>query len=267
MALIADARKAKEARRFKEAIASLEAALNIDPDDREAKRLLRTANDSLKQARAENPKLLAQADNLTKLGRLAEAKKLCDQAVDNWAEDSDAQRIQTNLGRLLDNTVMLQTTYRQLVQTGVLSMATGRYADAVTAYTQALQLVPTDIDTALALKQAQAALQKEVTATVAAEKAQLAYAGYMKRGNASLSSRAYNDAIKAFTIALNLFPGDDAANNGLSQARYGRAMTVGTQALQLRQRANAISAFQAALKEKPDDNQATVGLQKARMLR
>jgi tetratricopeptide (TPR) repeat protein len=265
--LIDRGRKALAAKRFKDAIAELEAALRVEPEDKDAKRLLASAQDSLKKVKSDNPKLLAQADGLVKLGRFVEAKKLIDQAVDNWAEDSDAEKAQKSVDRLIENTKTALTAYQQLVQAGVLAMTAGRYADAVTSYTQALALRPNDLDTAVALKQAQAALQTEVAAQLAANKAQLAYNNYIMLASTALSRQSYTDSIKAYNSALKLFPGDDTASKGLSQARYGRAMAAGAQALVLRQRANAVTAFQAALKEKPDDPQAQQGLQRAKMLR
>jgi tetratricopeptide (TPR) repeat protein len=265
--LINRGRQAVAAKRFKDAIAEFEAALRVEPEHRDAKRLLASAQDSLKKVKTDNPKLLAQADGLVKLGRIAEAKKLVDQAVDSWAEDSDADKAQKNLDRLVENAKTTQVAYQQLVQTALLAMTAGRYADAVNAYTQAMALMPGNLDTALALRQAQAALQKEIAATVAANKAQASYDRYVKLGKDALSRKAYNDAISAYSSALKLFPGDDAATTGLSQARYGRAMVVGTQALALRQRANAVAAFQAALKEKPGDTQAQQGLQQAKLMR
>jgi tetratricopeptide (TPR) repeat protein len=265
--LIDRGRKALAAKRFKDAIAELEAALRIEPANADAKRLLTSAEQSLKKVKADNPKLLSDADGLVKLGRISEAKKLVDQAVDNWAEDSDAEKAQKNLDRLIENAKTSQVAYQQLVQAGIVAMAAGRYADAVTAYTQALALMPGNLDTALALKQAQAALQSEVAAALAATKAQTAYNKYIKVASTAMSRRAYSDAISAYNSALKLFPGDDAATTGLSQARYNRAMAVGTQALAMRQRTNAILAFQAALKEKPGDTQAQQGLQQAKLMR
>jgi tetratricopeptide (TPR) repeat protein len=265
--LIDRGRKALGAKRFKDAIGELEAALRIEPMDRESKRLLTSAQDSLKKVKATNPKLLARADDLLKLGRVTDAKKLVDQAVADWAEDSDALRAQKDVDRLIDNAKNAKVTYQQLVQSGVVAMAAGRYADAVTSYTQALALVPTDIDTALALKQAQAALQVEVAATLAANRAQLAYNNYMQLASAAVTRKAYNDAISAYNRALRLVPGDAAAVTGLSQARYNLAMAAGTQALTLRQRANAITAFQAALKQIPGDVQAEQGLLQAKLMR
>jgi epidermal growth factor receptor substrate 15 len=265
--LIDRGRKALGAKRFKDAIAEMEAALRIEPMDRESKRLLTSAQDSLKKVKATNPRLLAQADDLLKVGRVADAKKLVDQAVDNWAEDSDALRAQKDVDRLIDNAKNAKVAYQQLVQAGVVAMAAGRYADAVTSYTQALALVPTDIDTALALKQAQAALQVEVAATLAANRAQLAYNNYMQLASAAVTRKAYNDAISAYNRALKLVPGDAAAVTGLSQVRYNLAMATGTQALTLRQRANAITAFQTALKQKPGDVQAEQGLLQAKLMR
>jgi tetratricopeptide (TPR) repeat protein len=258
--LIDRARKAQGAKRFKDAVAALEAALRIVPGDRDATRLLRVARDSLKRAKAENARLLAQADAALKLGRLADAKQACDKAVDTWAEDSDAEKMQKTVARLQDNAQTVQTAYQQAVQAGVVAMAAARYADAVAYYTKALQLMPNDFDSTLALRKAQAALAAQV-------KGQVAYNQSIKNGTAYLATRSWSKAVSAFQAALNLAPGDPVASDGLSQARYGQAMVAGSQALSMRQRNNAITAFQAALTEKPGDPAASRGLRQAQMLR
>jgi tetratricopeptide (TPR) repeat protein len=258
--LIDRARKSQGARRFKDAIAALEAALRIIPNDRDATRMLRAAKDSLKRAKTENAKLLAQADAMVKAGRLTDAKQSCDKAVDNWAEDTDAEKMQKSIGRLLDNTKTAQANYQSAVQTAVVAMAAARYADAVAYYTRALQLMPNDFDSLQGLRQARAALAAQV-------KAQATYAQNVKAGAAYLTARNWGKAVSAFQAALLAAPGDPVATDGLSQARYGQAMAAGQQALAMRQRGNAINAFQAALAEKPGDLAANRGLRQAQTLR
>jgi tetratricopeptide (TPR) repeat protein len=258
--LLDQARKAQGAKRFKDAARAAEAALRIVPEDRDAMRMLRTAKDALKRAKAENAKLLAQADALVKSGRLADAKEACDKAVDNWAEDSDAEKMQKTVGRMLDNAKTSQTAFQSAVQSGVLAMAAARYADAVNYYTRALQLMPNDFDTLAALRRARAALAAQV-------KGQVTYNQAIKNGAAYLATRSWSKAVSAFQTALTLAPGDPVATEGLSQARYGQAMVAGQQALAMRQRGNAINAFQAALTEKPGDRAATQGLRQAQLLR
>ena len=58
-------------------------ALRIFPDDREAQRLLRDAKGALKAAKSANARLLSQADEAVRLGRLEEGWTRADEAVRN----------------------------------------------------------------------------------------------------------------------------------------------------------------------------------------
>jgi tetratricopeptide (TPR) repeat protein len=254
------ARRSKDAKRYNDALAAVQAALRIDKDDREANRLKSAVEAALKQVKADNAKILVQADAAVKLNRPAEAKRLLDEAMKNWPEDDKAEKALKDLDRVLAGAVNTQQAYRELLQAGVIAMAANRYADAVKAYTAALELVPTDIDTQLALKAAQIALNKEL-------KIIAAYNLAIKNGTAALGRKAWSTAIKAFKDALKLIPDDPVASDGLSQARYGQAMAAGRLALAAKQKAQAIKAFNAALNEKPGDFQATSGLRAAQLLR
>jgi tetratricopeptide (TPR) repeat protein len=262
--LLERARRAQLAKRYKEATASLNAALRINAGDREAARLLREAEKALRDAKSESAKLQAQAKAAADLGRLAEAKRLLESARANWAEDDAAEKMLRDVDRLAALATTNQAAYLQAVQAGVLAMAAGRYADAVTAYTQALALNPGDFDSAQALKKAQAALAVQV-------KAQLDYNRLVAAGALALKQGMATTAIRAFRDALRLVPGDPTASDGLAQAqsmdRYNRAMQAGGQALTNRQRQAAVNAFNAALAEKPGDAKANFGLRKANLLR
>jgi tetratricopeptide (TPR) repeat protein len=258
--LLERARKAQGATRFNDAVAALEAALRIAPDDREAQRLLRAAKESRRKARSENANLLAQADQAVKLSRLDEARDLCGQAVKNWAEDTQAEKARRAVTRLLDALKVTQAAYLRNMQQGALALATSQYAAAVTAYAEALRLVPGDAEAARQLKLARAALKRDV-------EARAEYDRLMRRGNAALARRAYGDAVTAFSGALRALPEDAAAAAGLSKARYGKAMFDGQRGLFQKRRADAVGAFEAALAERPDDPAAKLGLRQAKMLR
>jgi tetratricopeptide (TPR) repeat protein len=253
-------RKALDAKRFKAAIRELEAALRILPDDRDAQRDLREAKDALKRVKSENPRLLARADDQVKLGRLEQARSLCEDAVKNWAEDEDAEKALKNVNRLIEAARTAREGYAAYVQQGALAMATRRWADAIAAYTEAVRLVPTDLESIRQLRLARKALEAEV-------KARLEYARQVKLGNAALDRRLYNDAVKAFTAALVILPDDVIATAGLSKARLGKGLADGQKALLLRRKNDAIAAFQMALDEDPDNVVAAAGLRQANRMR
>src|SRR5262249_48263720 len=116
-------KKSVAAKRFNEGIASLEAALRLIGDDREAQRALREAKESLKKAKAANAKLLAAADAAVRLGRFEEAVRSADEAVKNWAEDSAAEKALRNAERLLQNVQANQLAYQRYMQQAADAMA------------------------------------------------------------------------------------------------------------------------------------------------
>ncbi len=253
-------RKALDGKRFKAAVRELEAALRILPDDRDARRDLREAKDALKRVKSENPRLLARADDQVKRGRLESARSLCEDAVKNWAEDEDAEKALRNVNRLIDAARTARESYASYVQQGALAMATRQWAAAVAAYAEAVRLVPSDLESIRQLRLARKALETEV-------KARLEYARLVKLGNAALDRRLYNDAVKAFTAALQILPDDVIATAGLSKARLGKGLADGQKALMLRRKNDAITAFQMALDEDPDNVVAAAGLRQANRMR
>jgi tetratricopeptide (TPR) repeat protein len=254
------ARNSHGTKRYNDAIAALESALRLIPDEREATRLLRGSRDALKEAKSKNAKLLALADEAIRLNRLEEGQRLADEAVKNWPEDTRAEKLLRSATQLVENTRAALTAFMRYIQAGAIATAAGRNADAVVAYTEALRLDPTSAEVMRLLRNANQALARDL-------KGQAEYDRLIKVGATALARKSYTDAGKAFQAALKLVPDDAVANDGLSRAKYWRAMVDGQQALQLKRRADAVRAFEAALVEKPDDFQAKAGLQKAKTLK
>jgi tetratricopeptide (TPR) repeat protein len=258
--LLGRGQRALQAKRFNEAVAALDAAVRLMPDDREAQRSLREARQSQKALKSENGKLLADANEAMRLGRLEEAQRLAQQAVDNWPEDTQAEKLLKSITRQVEDARTAQAAYLRYIDHATLAMATRRYADAVRAYTEALRLVPGDLEVMRQLRLARVELDRELRGRVEYEK-------QLRNANGLLLRRSYNDAIKAFEAALKLLPEDPVALTGLSKAKYGQAMLDGQRALAQRKKNEAIQAFEAALTEKPGDLQAQNGLRMARALR
>lgn len=258
--LLTRGQAAVKATRYGDAIPSLEAALRLVPDDKAATRELRDARAALKRARTANAKLLAQADEAVKLGRTAEARKLLDQAVANWAEDAKAKAALAGLGKAGDTAETAREAFVRLNQQAALAMTGLRYADAVGYYNDALRLYPNDAEVLLALRRARAALAAEAQAIRESDR-------LVRRGSLELGRKAFAEAEKTFRQALRQAPDNAQAIAGLSEARFGKAMAEGTAAFRARKKAEAVRAFEAALAEKPNDATAANALRQARALR
>jgi tetratricopeptide (TPR) repeat protein len=266
-ALLDRGRASHAAKRYNDAIAALESALRLIPDDRDATRLLSGSRDALKQAKSKNAKLVLLAEDSLRLGRYEEAQTRADEAVKNWAEDARAEKLLRRAEQLIANLRANIVAFRRYMETGAVATAALRYADAVNAYTEALRLDPTNAEVMRLLRNANLSLVAANQAVVQNLKGQAEYDRLMKVGSAALKRNAYADASKTFRDALKLVPDDADATAGLSKAKYGRAMVDGSQALRLKRKADAVRFFEAALVEVPDDFQAKSGLQKAKMLK
>lgn len=247
-------------RRYDTAVTSFEGALKLFPDDREARQALQEANKAKKQARSEFNKLMAQANQAMQNQRIEEAARAYAGASALFPDDMTAARMVKQVDRLLESLQTNQAAYVRFVTQGGLALRTGRYADAARAYADALRIVPNDPEAILGLREAQANLNGVIVQ--AADYQQL-----MTAGAQAMRLRRYPDAVKAYTDALTVAPGDVAANTALRQARYQQAMAQGQAAMFARRYNDAIRAFQDALREVPGDFQAQVALRNAQTLR
>ena len=252
VALTDRARAAQNGTRFKEAIQALEAALRLIPDDREAKRDLRSAQDGLKKAKKENTSLLARADEAVKLGRVTEARDLCADAVKNWAEDDLAAKALRNLDRLVENAKNLQGAYLTRLRAAQALYNAGNYAAALTSYQQMARLYPTDLEVIRWLRRVERRVE---------------FARWIALGDTAMQNRFYADAVTYYTRALRLDNDNLDALTALNKARYNKAMGDGQLAMLQRRKNDAIAAFGAALKANPGDALAANNLRQARAMR
>lgn len=271
--LIDQARKARDAARFNDATQAVDAALRLFPDDREAKRLSVDVKTALTRARADNAKLLGDAEAELRLGNLAEAKALAANAVKNWAEDAKAEALLRQIDRLTVNNgggndqEAMRQAYVRAVQLGQAAMLAERYADAVIAYGKAVELLPNDLVSARELEKARRLLKRQ-------QERKIEYDRQMQIGTQALQRNQFARAVDAFEEALRAFPNDPTARLNLSKARYGKAMADGDRLYAiLRQQPSqqlkdqAIQAYEAALEEKPRDQAAEGKLQVVRGIR
>lgn len=245
-----------DAKRYSEAVATLEAALKDAPEDREVTRLLRSARQALDRAKQANARLLAQARDWASRGRYDQAVASATEATRNWPEDEAAVKLLRNAEKLLATIKSNQDAYLTYLLNAEFALSRGRYTDAVTAYQAALQLVPGDVEVMRMLR----------TAQIGAD-AMIRYERQLTTATLALRARRYGEALAAFRAAGKLMPDDPAWRKGLSDTVYTQAMQAGQLALNQRKRNEAIAAFEAALAARVADPLAQRGLDAARRLR
>jgi hypothetical protein len=268
--LMDQARKARDAGRFNDATQSVNAALKLFPDDREAKRLADNIKTSLAKVKADNAKLLAQAETQLQRGNLKEARRLLADALQNWPDDANADRALREVDRLItvystpnaQNAALLD--YQQSVRLGQMAVLLKNWVVAALAYGRAVELMPNDEVSYRELRRARKLIDLQ-------QLAGQEYTKQMQTAANEMTAQRYRHAIVAYEAALIAVPNDAAALKGLSDARYSRAMQVGNElyaALQkknpaptLEQKNAALRAFQAALDERPNDQVASAKLQ------
>jgi epidermal growth factor receptor substrate 15 len=188
---------------------------------------------------------------------LAEARKGRDTSA---AEQQDTQKKQAEVGRLM----------KQAKE----ALAAKMYAEAVRALERALLMAPGDEAVVKALAEA-----KELLAADQGEKKKLAdYDAYIAAGQAALKAERGADALREFTAALRLLPGDAVALSGIREAEkllgsvqdsdkrrseYTALMAQGAAALKDKRYDDAIAAFTQAEKLYPKDADALQGLSDA----
>jgi tetratricopeptide (TPR) repeat protein len=254
------ARTALRDRRFDEAAAAADLALRLVPNDPSALQVQREARQARADARVEYDAIITRADAAMRLQSYDEAARLYREALRMFPGDAAAARGARLAEQAAVNLIEGQVAYVRLMDAGALAMRTRRYADAVTAYTEALRLVPNDTAAAKGLREAQERLDREV-------KREKDLDAHLRAGNDALKARRFADAIKEFNEALRLDRDNGQALTGLSKARYEQAVADGRAALAARKFDDAIQRFEDALKEVPNDPTATAGLQQAKALK
>ena len=133
--------------------------------------------------------------------------------------------------------------FTRLVESGRANLAAKQFEAAVANLTEAVRLNPTDAAVQLDLKRAIAgrdAALKDANAQAAAKLRADQYQKLMTDGQAALDSKRFGDAIKAFTAAQTLLPGDLASKNLIQEAQTAKKATDDAVALAAKQRADTL---------------------------
>ncbi len=305
-ALLRKGRAALTAKQYDDAVQALTTANRLLPEDAAAKDLLRQAekarNDAKaavdaqhqQQQRAEQVRQLVatarkalEAKDFTGAERsLAEASKLA-------PDDKDVARLTQDLAAARKAATASEREQKQRKADYELALSAGKdavqkknYQGAVNSFKEALRLMPGDKVATDLVRSAEKALADAQTAAEAEKKKRADYDAAMRTGRAALAAKQFDEAIKAFTDAGKLLPGDRDAATSLMEAQNAKAaldteakrkaeeakkredfaklLAAGHTALASKKYDDAIKAFTDALKLMPGDKDATRGLNDAR---
>ena len=253
---------------FVGAINAFKEAERLMPGDKDALDMLRGAERARDEAVKKNQVLYSQS--ITAAGTALKAKKFDDaiaaanQALKIQPGDKDAQTVlqQAQTGKAgAGAEIKKKEDFTRLMSQGQAAQAAKKYAEAISAYTEALRLFPMDADAKKGLADA-TALNKPLPPPPPNPQAE--YARLMTQGTTLDQQKKYADAIKAYTDALKAIPNDAKASAGLKNASYNFQMAEGSKAAQAKKFPDAIKAYEEALKLKPSDPDATAALKRAK---
>jgi tetratricopeptide (TPR) repeat protein len=176
------------------------------------------------------------------------------------------------------NTEKRKLDFADLMKKADDALAKKNFDDAVKDYRAALNLFPDDADAKAGLIAAHTGLNVEGKTAEDRTKRRADYAKFMLQGKTALDAKDWAGAAAAYERAIQVMPGDDAANKGLDDARtalaalqndkakqgdYQTRMDAGRAAMKAQRYPDAVREFLAALRLVPDDADATKGLQEA----
>ncbi|HEV3263519.1 MAG TPA: hypothetical protein VG013_42175 [Gemmataceae bacterium] len=290
-------RLAQEARDKQRAFAEADKRKKDEEQKRsaEVQRLMATGRTALAAKQyAAAAKAFQQADKLSGGNVDAQAALI---RLEQARQESAAQESRQKEDQSQTEARKKTAQYQQWMRQGRQAVFTKNYAAAGQAFREALQLFPHDAAAAGALRDAEKAQQDASGAQKRQEQLQrdarkrtADYEAAIRTGQAALAGRRYDEAIKAFSEAGRLVPGDAQAASLLKQAEKARAaaqaaadadarlrqdaarrqadfarfMVQGQAAMSAKRYAEAAQAFGEAAKLRPTDAGASRALLDAR---
>lgn len=289
---VASGKASAEKKQYAEAAKSFRAALGIEPDNAEAKRLLVDAEARAKAPPPVDPKMkerqdaydkaLKAARGHAKAGEHAAALRAFDQALAAMPNDAVATKERGEAVRLRD------VAYTAAYGRGFTALKDKRFAEAEKAFDLALQIKPLDAAASKGKKEAAAGqkpppVDPKMKDKAEADKKKLPapptkkekdtkeedFELAMSAGQAAMKAKNYQGAVNAYTQALRLKPDDKVATKERGDAvrlRDDAATALvkkADAALKAKKFADAVKLYDEALKVKPNDAAATKGKKEA----
>jgi tetratricopeptide (TPR) repeat protein len=198
--LLRDAQAALDAKRPDRAVPFLKEAVKLFPDEKETRRLLKKSMRDAAMAQGEYNRLMAQGDAAMSRQRFEEAKRLYAQAAEMMPDDAQATTKAQAADKALTDFATTRARYDALMLQAAVAMRQLQYAEAITVYNQALQLIPNDVRATQLL-------------------IQVKYNRALTAGRIALAQNRLREAIGFLEEALGVVPDDAAATALLTQAR------------------------------------------------
>lgn len=224
--------------------------------------------DPEKKDRADFQAHLAAGQAALDQGRPADAVRAFTAALVLAPDDAEALRLLRLAEARLDEAhqqEMRREEFGRLMNQAAVALRNRRPDEAVQHYQQALQLFPND-------RQAQQALQQ---ARKAHSEARAEFNRLAALGDQALRLQRFEEAIRYYHEALQIFPNDDGAQKAVrsaeraaadlaaGQAAYLRFLNQADRAMQQQRCAEAVLAYQEALRLAPADVETAQRLQQA----
>ena len=253
--LVDRAKTSYHAKRYDDAIDSIQAALKLFPADKEAAAVLADSRAARTNARTEYVRLIDQGTGALREGRLESAVRLFTEAKGLFPDDSAAKNGLRDAQRALDNA----TTFVRLRDQAAVAFEARRYAESLDLYNQTLVYRPDDADALLQLRRLRKLMERDAADAVEFEH-------QMEIGKVAFDRKDYATASTAFKKAVQLSPANVAAIDALRRSNYAGDMLAAREASQARRFRDAIRFYEAALQESPGDQAATNALDLVRAM-
>jgi tetratricopeptide (TPR) repeat protein len=293
--------KALKAKNYEGAVNSFTEALRLVPGDPAATAQLENAKklraeEAEAKKREEFNRLMGQAQASVAAKKYDDAVKLYTEALKLQPADAaaakglkDAQQAIADIARADAEKKKHLADYQQAIQHGKTALAAKKYDEAIKAFADAGKLMPGDKDAAALLKEAEnakAAADAEARKKQEEAKRREEFNRLITQAQAATTARNHADAVKFYTEALKLQPGDAQAVKGLKdaqqaldaakappppppppppnpQAEYAKHMQAGAAADKQKKFDDAVKAYKEALRQVPNDAKATAALKSA----
>lgn len=240
----AEGRAHLEAGSYDAAVAALEKAHTLQPNDADTAEWLGTARAAKeKRDTVEYENAMTAGRDAVAAGKHRAAQTAFANALRWKPNDPDARAAHT------------AAEVPALVELGNGQLDARQYTDATRTFLTATRKVPGDTTIRTLLTKAQDARRAEVKAD---------YDKAMTAGRTAMGEKNYDTASRSFASAEQLVPGDAAALAEKLSADFESHLRRGQDARTAHRPSEAISAFEAALRLKPNDEHAKMLLASAR---
>ncbi len=258
-------------KQYEDAAKSFGDALKLMPKDAQATKLLQQTNAAWADAKEDAGDLAkrqAAYQSAIKNGQSLMLKKDYDDAAKAFGEALKLMPNDKKATQLLQQAnaawkeakedaagdlAKRQAAYQSTIKSGQNLLAKKQYEDAARAFGDALKLMPKDAQATKLLQQTNAAWNDAKKSTPPKTNVPTPYQKEMQEAAAFEKQNKLPDAVKAYSDALKLLPGDKLATAGLTRVQVASHVADGERFLNMKQFVEATREFESALKRSPNN--------------